>query len=649
MSQDDLPPFIFWDGEECIDAGYCLFGASVGGEPPEITTFIQHPYLHTVEMLELLLDVAQQFPKSPHVGFAFDYDVNQIIQDLTWKALITLRARGKVSWNGYTIKHIPGKMFTVSHKESGRTVRVDDTFSFFRCRYDKALLKHGIGSAKVLADIAHGKDNREDFWWKDIDSIHNYWELEVSYGCLLLAKLRKLAFQAGYNVNHWYGPGAFAAHSLKKHRVTKLMAPDVDVRNEKLPRTVPIQVRQAALNGYAGGWFERYKMGMLLDISVYSYDINSAYVYAMSLLPSLANGGTWKRYTERDADLSEMARDVRFGIFRVEWQPDSDAYLRSAYGIPMPLFHRNSDGTICRPVLPTTVWLWNPEAANCTTTPYARIREAWVYETGDSIDEYPFSWIEGDYNKRSALKKAGDPTEFALKSALASYYGRLAQRAGWNETQNLPPMFHQIEWAGWITSMCRSMIYRVAFQAARKGGLISVDTDGIISTVPVPGLPTGDRLGEWKEEEYDGIVYLQNGVYWLRDHGDWLPPKLRGIPHSRMDVSRGIEALQNNGVLELHRRTFVGYGAALHGHRDEWRTWKDIPVKVNANYCGSRVHVPELCRECNAGKTLTEALHDLIPVPGKGNVSTDHKVPWIEDPYGRNAREKLKHLLLKNE
>lgn len=623
-----LEPFIFWDGEECKDAGYCLFGCSIAGAAPDATAYLQRPRLHTAEMLELLLSVAHENPRAFHVAFSFDYDVNQILQDLPWSALITLRATGKCEWMGYKIEHIPHKIFKAS--KNGKSIRIDDIFSYFRCRYDKALVKYNVGLPEIVGEITRGKDARSDFWYRDIDSIRHYWGLEVSLGCQLMDKIRKMSYRAGYLVKNWYGPGALAAYSLNAQKTTSLMA------------SSPRPVHAAALSAYAGGWFERYKMGVH-DGPVWSYDINSAYVYAMSLLPDLTSG-TWEHVKFTDQiEARNAAQNTRFGLFRTDWKPDFDAYIRACHGLPFPLFHRDRDGSMHRPVKRSSVWLWNPEAANAACTPYAELKEAWIYHDNGSE---PFSWVADMYNLRLALQAENDPSEKILKWTMASYYGRLAQRTGWDERNKRPPKFHQIEWAGWITSKCRSMVYRAAFRAATQNGLVSIDTDGIIATVPVYNLENGEgnQLGRWKREEYDGLIYLQNGVYWLRSGKKWNDPKLRGIPRTKLDPDIAMEALANGGVMELERRTFVGYGAALQRDRLEWRKWVGRPIQISAQEAGSRVHVAQICRACKTGASLTECLHDLAVLPEKDVVSSPHRLPWLAaDKVNNPASEWVQH------
>src|SRR5215831_13499755 len=217
-------PFIFWDGEETKDAGYCLFGCSVGGDPPDASTTLQGPHLPTRSMLDLLLSVGSEFPGSPHTAFSFDYDVNQIIQDLGWRELILLRKTGKCKWEDYELQHIPGKIFTVRNLSTKQHVRVDDCFSFFRKRFDKALAKHEIGDKRVLDEISAGKDSREDFWYRDIDYIRRYWSYEVQHGCLMMNKIQTMCHNAGFYVKRWHGPGALAAYSLTRQQTTRHMA-----------------------------------------------------------------------------------------------------------------------------------------------------------------------------------------------------------------------------------------------------------------------------------------------------------------------------------------------------------------------------------------------------------------------------------------
>jgi hypothetical protein len=237
---------------------------------------------------------------------------------------------------------------------------------------------------------------------------------------------------------------------------------------------------------------------------------------------------------------------------------------------------------------------------------------------------------------------------------LASLYGRIAQRVGWDEATLEPPPWHQLEWAGFITSVCRSMCYRAAMDVAIRGGLVSIDTDGVMSTVPFSlgafRTGIGDELGQWKVEEFTGLIYIQNGIYWLKDaDGKWIDPKLRGVDkdamkRAKVDMSGEavIKMLANGEKLSITKKSFIGYGQALNGQWEKWRTWEEKAHEIDIHYSGKRQHIKMTCRACKQGYGMHEVLHDLAPVPADTVISNPHSLPWL-DPVRADAWDLLKH------
>lgn len=624
-SANAVKEFIAWDGEETRDAGYCLFGNSKG-------QMICKPNLSSEEMLSVIIDSGRCFPRAFHVGFAFYYDVNWILRDLEKVRIAILHKRGKVRWHGYLIEHIPHKIFTVSKFDdsTGKTIRVriDDCFTFFRQRFDAALVKYGIGTAEEREEITAGKDKRKDFYWSEIDEIERYWRKELKCLVLLMDKLRKDINGAGIYIGQWHGPGALASHALRQHGMSEFK------------KETPEKILPAVLSAYSAGWFERFAMGFH-DGPVWTADINSAYVYAISLLPNLANG-EWQHV---DNPSEERVRQTRFALYRIELDGGFQEHLASSHGVPMPLPVRNRTGTISHPVK-CSGWYWSPEASLCLGNPKARILEAWIYQDDGS---YPFEWVKRDYDHRLLLQRINNPAEKVLKWMLASLYGRVAQRVGWDQRTGKPPAWHQLEWAGFITSMCRYMCFIAAFDVARRGGLVSIDTDGVMSTVPfessalMNGIGTG--LGQWKVEEYTGLIYIQNGIYWLRKtDGTWDDPKLRGVDKDgmnraniKLDADEALKVLANQTEIELSKQSFIGYGQALQGNWSKWRTWESRPHNINLNG-GKRVHSPLICRSCQQGYGLTDCLHDMMPIPADTVESQPHTLPWM-NPKKNDWRE----------
>jgi hypothetical protein len=652
-------PFIGWDGEgynawelaknpRCLLDGewrhhYMLFGASTG-------EYITGKSLSTSDCIELILQVERENKDAYHIGFAFEYDINMILVDLPWRMLAILKECGKCRWSDpktnkrYRIEHVPHKWLRVS--TGGVSATIYDAFGFFHSSYLAALKKYAIGDPVKLDHIRSGKAGRSHFTYADIEDVTSYWRDEISLLPPLMEAIRTAAYNGGYRISEWHGPGALAAYLLRTQGVSEWHS-----------KTTPTEVKSAIRYAYAGGRFTSSQCGLYLG-PIYTADINSAYIWACSLLPRM-DRGTWKRKATNDVDPANLAR---FGIYRIEFdlgrQPKVDAERAGIPEPPYPLFHRAKNGVLRWPRR-TTGWYWTPEASLVLGRANARILEAWIFDDDASK---PFRFVHDAYDRRVELQRQDDPAEKAYKWALAAMYGAFARRVGWNRQTRKAPPSHELAWAGYITSWCRASVWGAAFKAHHKGngrGLISIDTDGITATVPFDknDLPNGvgEGLGQWKLEIWTGILQWQNGIYWLRDsEGNWRDPKSRGIPKGTIPFDAALSALETmdyscrpfvHPSLRLMRTRFIGYRQALNGQLDKWRRWLTEPVKVTmgGSAAGKAVHMFRVCEACrmanNGGSPDTtdiRSLHTISNMPplGQGDswwMSQPHKLPWLEE------------------
>lgn len=625
-------PFIGWDSEgydyfiggpDGIEKGpqrTMLFGCSI---PNEYITGLD---LSTKEMLDLILRVESLYPESFHVGFAFEYDVNQILKDLPWRFLAVLKMTGKVRWMGYRISHVPHKIFTVSKDRVVATIF--DVFGFFHSKYTTALRKYKIGNEAELDRIERGKGRRGHFTFADMEEVVAYWKVEISLLPLLMDCVREAAYGGGFRIGSWHGPGALAAFALSNNGVRNHMS-------RKTPAGVGYAIRAA----YCGGRFQAWQCGWY-EGDVYTLDKNSAYVQAIALLPRLDNG-SWHHF---NATSIKAGSDIaRFGLYYIQFDSDTGESAKSlrACGYPerpFPLFHRSPNGMLSWPGR-TSGWYWSPEAKLVAGSPHARFIEAFVYEDDNT---YPFEWVKDAYHARLVLQKRGDPAEKAFKWALAAIYGAFARRVGWDRKTRKPPRSHELAWAGYITSHCRAAIYDVAAYAYSKGGLISVDTDGVTASVPFPGdlVPEGfgEELGQWKQDHFSAILFWQNGIYWLRHENgvDWKEAKSRGVPKGVISVETAFDALADGGFtppfhpasIKTRKTKYIGYRAALGGHRfKDWRKWITEENTIVFGGQGKGTHLPPFCNACRTGKNI---MHTVTHLPPKEMESAPHKLPWLE-------------------
>lgn len=641
----DRKPFVNWDGEGysawVVDGRgtcepnrhfYILFGNSDGAK-------ITGPNLGTIEIFEFILEISERTAGHViNISYAFDYDVNMILGELSERHIRRLRQAGHCYWRGYRIEHRPHKWLQLSRRDTGsgrRSIRIYDGFSFFACGFVEACAKY-VGRSKLLEQVREGKSRRAKFSYADLAYITTYWTLEHQLAVELWNALRLSITSAGIHISGWHGPGAIATALFQAHGLKQYM-------DKELPK----EIIEASRYAYSSGRFEPFRGGYYAPESdssgvfhprVWIADIHNAYPYAASRLPSLKNG-SWIHLGASDA-AREAKRSHRLALYRIRLEGDQHDYTKSSLqAMPMPLFYRNQGNRISYPVR-VEGWFHSSDAAGALFLFRERchVSEAWIFDDDGSS---PLSWLEEIYYERMA-KPPDDPGRLALKLGPNAAYGKIAQRVGWNEETRQAPPFHQLEWAGAITSRCREMVLQAMLASNRHSGLVSCDTDGIISTTPFTDkdLPNGigPGLGQWEVTEYSGILYYQNGVYWLRDlDGNWLTPKARGIPKSQLEFSRGMEALRSGNPLHATQHQFIGYGAALRGRMDEWRTWIDHPREFIFGGGGKRIHNPSFCLECHpqeyARKLGDEnrGLHNFILRDPGGGASIPHNLPWIED------------------
>jgi hypothetical protein len=612
--------FIAWDGEGMNLRGvdhpqsYVLFGASTGD-------IVTGDNLNTLQLCEFIVNVGSRYPGAWHIGFAFTYDANMILKSLTLQSLRKMYRQGFIHVGDYCITLRSGKSLTITrygknysktNTKDKVTVRIFDIFSFFGKSFVASVEEYLGVDAAGLDLVKEGKQQRGTF--TDMAYVEKYWRAEIDLLERLAYELRSRMYSAGLYISQWHGPGALGSYAMKHNGIKSHLKPQSD------------QIREAARYAYAGGRFELFKVGRITG-PIWSVDINSAYPYAIARLPSL-NKGVWKH-------IRKPTRIARFGVYRIRLAAKS-GFARP----PGPVFHRDKRHNISYPWL-VDGWYWAPEVAGLLGSEYVEIIEGYEYL---GSQERPFKWVEEMYLQRLEWKNAGNPAQIALKLCLNSMYGKLAQRVGWDEkTRRIPP-WHQLEYAGWVTSYTRAMLYKIMKRIPFED-LIAVETDGIYTTKnPAElGITTSKNLGGWEVTEYDEVIYLQSGLAFLRRDNVW-ETKRRGLDKDSFTIQDAITYTNTLGPNEhwepftAKMTRFVGLGAALMTERStpvkqRHCRWETTDRLIIPGEKGKRVHVPSLCDACSKGFTAYEQAHDLVirSLSEVGVMSSPHSIPW-ENP-----------------
>jgi len=610
--------FVVWDGEADKDingkSNYVLFGNSDGWE-------LSGRRLDSHVCLSFIIDYERANPGRIHVGFAIGFDVNMFVRDLPKSRILQLKQDGKTYIdNRYLIEYLPKKWFYVYDLILRVGVKIFDIFTFFMTSAVRAW-KEYLPNDPDVAFVSEGKDRRDNFQFEELEEvIRPYFRKELYLYYKLVCRLRRLLAMAGIIPAGWYGPGAIAVALLKTNKV-------------RIVRDLPDEVIEASRYAYFGGRFEQYRTGRY-NGAVYSADIRSAYPHALRMCPDLSNG-QWVHSTS----VPEAIED--FGLYKVDFDFDRQGITRSHGNyLPMPFPYRDSRGAVHYPKR-VTGWYWGPEVKSALEFYSLDISESWVFKPNTLYK--PFGFIEEMYERRAKWKAEKNQAQLALKLGMNSIYGKCAQRVGKDNLEK-PPTWHQLEYAGFATSMCRAMIFSAIMENPLS--IIAVETDGIYSTVKLH-LDYGLQLGKWESEEYDGIIYVQSGVYWLRRRKTkrqhrWIKAKTRGFGAGQVTRTDALSCIADLSPITGTTERFASFNGYL--FRKEWLKWVVSDHLSQWGGGGKRSHASKLCPKC-CGR-MGEQLHHLRITFPRGGESYPHYLPWrdsvpLEMEMVQNARLNL--------
>lgn len=637
-------PFTAWDGEGITDPSgvhrYVMLAVkSTTGDGDDIGNV--HG-LGTAETFDFVLDYAADHPGAINVIYGGGYDFNMFMRDMP-RADIDAVYRNKFhTWQGFRIGWRPGKSFYLCRvdargKSLGKGVTIYDVVSFFQCPFVKACDAYLGDRFTDREMIVANKALRSTFTDADIPDVRRYNDAELDNLLRLMVELRSRLNRAGLRPKRWDGPGAVASALLLRENVKDAQA------------ATPKKVAQAARYAYAGGRFEVLRFGHV-ESPVWEYDVNSAYPSALRDVPDLT-AGRW-RHVEGDPG----PRD--FALYHVEYRgnyPD----------LPGAFFRRDANGTVSYPMR-VTGWYWSPEVA--TGRDYCergngemRVLEAWVFTPKPGATK-PFAFIEPLYNKRRALKLAGDGAHVGIKLALNSLYGKLAQQVGWERkadgTLRIPP-FHQLEWAGYTTSWCRAAVLRACLD--NLADVIAFETDAVFTSVPLD-VTCGSNLGDFEAIRFESMTYVQSGMYFTDE-----TTKTRGVDRCKcpptvaicecgsltraLVLSKLAEPNVRDRVVVAKLTRFVGAGVALAQSWDRWRTWEVMEKRMTLEPTGKRVHLGCPCmsveygadgKPANTGITFGVWHKTECPLLNDAH-SAEFPIGWINPDPAMIALEELRN------
>lgn len=510
--------------------------------------------LNTFDCLDFILSLPDTHIL---VGFAFGYDVTQILRDLPAERLARIfddkphgtEGRSRYTyWNGYAIEYLPRNYLRVSrllrnedgfwYRDEASTRTIWEVFGFFQQSFITALRAAGIGER--YWDLIATEKRRRSKFTRITKRIRRYCELECALLAAMMEKFRLRCHEAGIHPTQWAGSGKLAAYL---HRANGT------ITNAALLKKLNPSLLRMANDAYYGGRFEITRIG---DIPACTEaDINSAYPDAMRSLPCLEHG-TWQRVT---ALWLHNAPQTALFVAEVSFKHPQGTTL---CGLPI----RHKEGFLYWPLEGAGVY-WSHEIRSAERLGASvTYRHGWRYISHCTCQ--PFAWVEPLYNERKRLEAVTEGAGQPIKLGINSLYGKLAQRKG-------APTYGNFIHAGLITALTRAKLNDAI--GLDPSAVVMVATDAIVSLRPLP-LSYSKALGAWERKDHERLFVVQPGLYWS---GRRKPDKRK-----TRGLSVSIFARHMHRFEKVWRRWCLMDGINLR-YRTMGRRWKSTAPAVNLN------------------------------------------------------------------
>jgi len=676
--------------------------------------------LSTSECFDFLIGLSLEYRTKILSIFSGNYDINMMLKNVPQKLLQELwerrnsdpdryptlyRAKGKPYT--YAMSYRPGKSLLlrlvfndkkwiegVKFDENGEAsedwginyirdasgrhllvyTQLWDVYEFFQCSFvdalgskEKGYFTHLLhtemidGKAHEIIEWPDGlridltkmksmKRNRRSFTLEQLEQeILPYCRDETTALARLMETLSEHLNEANISISDWNGPGACAGALLRREHVKEHM-------KEYMPDK---SIYDVQLRAYSAGRMESGKFGVYIG-KVWCHDVHSAFPSMMPELPNL--DGLWRYVCKVYNDKTYPDRALPYSLMHVEWSFDPKLPYH-------PFFYRELNRGIYFPHTGNG-WYWKPEvdaalraykSGKLSTSDWSDeeeflITEAWEFSPYSDVK--PFAFMPSLYQLRRQWKRLGKAAEKVLKFTINSVYGKLIQSKG--GTKEKKPSYHNVGWAGYITSSIRARLFDAIMQNPES--VIMLTIDGIWSTAPLD-LSLGGEMGQWEKKEYDGIIAVQYGIYWaltklgrepteeerseesfhekyLHYEGVWyeVEPHYRGFDKGSLTPDMVIKAWKNlDKKIKVPATRFMTLASAMtnQGHQENWLTWRTILRSLDLEPSGKRVSKLSL-REAQPYNNLVDT---FATVPGGvmiGELSQKYRLKWEdEEEFGK--------------
>jgi hypothetical protein len=530
------------------------------------------------------------------------YDAECILKLLPEKTLKSYKWKKELefSYKGYKIIYIDRKKLTIS--KGHHSISCYDIAQYYD---NKPLLQSYSENIRKPLGTQYLKIKSR----RQIFSLHYYSRHKKEIrkycidDCLLTKELSEKWVETfhdtfGFYPDNWISSGYLAEKVLINNDIYIPLFNETDY-----------EIQELARHCFVGGRFELIRRGYVGYCCL--YDINSAYPYALTMLPDITNG-KWIR-------TKKIHPKAKIGFFLI--LADVDPKVKIA---PFPFVKKNR--TICYPsgIFKTYVTLDELRAVKGDSKIKYKILESYQFIPNQNCN-YPFErFIEEQYQRRMKLRKEKNGLERAIKIILNSIYGKTAQRTN----KVIGNLFNPVI-SAYITGFTRAYLYRFMKEHGIENEIVAFATDSVAVRKKL-GIPNSEKLGEMKlDKEADDVIFLSNGFY--RFNGIW---KNRGIGYDN-EKKQEIEHLDcridEKGEfyikVKTKKMTHIKTGILFNRLKDVGKI-EQYEKKINLNSDKKRFWIPSELKSLKDG-TFCDSV--AIPIDLVGKLISKEEVEFYDD------------------
>jgi hypothetical protein len=464
-----------------------------------------------------IFDFFQPYIRQKVLFFAWNlgFDAMILLKNLGKNIEQLKKEEYKFSFKKFNIHYIPKKSLSISDKKKHSLIFYDVASLFNKQPLDKVSKKF-LGKQKEY----NGKYQNKKF---PDNILKNEKELNliIEY-CILDSQLTKQLTE--FWIDKFYE--SFGIYPKKYHSAGTIAMQYIHTKLSKWSSffMIPYNIQELAYKSYFGGRFEVLKRGTFSN--VYHYDINSAYPYAMSILPDFTEG-TW--HEVKNISGFDKSNLKYFGFYQIDVQVNENTVSPFLY----------------RPEKELSIFMPNGKFTTFTTSRELKVSLEKFDVNLLKIKGYYFIPNENKSNQfnkiikemyKSRLDQKDEGQKHVYKIIINSIYGKTAQ------AKPVPTSFFSPVVTASITGICRSMLLEAV--SKNKDDIIAFATDGIFSTKPLNLKVSKDKkLGYWSFEFHRDFTIFMSGIYSFNyfDH--------KSKKWNRATRSRGfkIKCIKDNG------------------------------------------------------------------------------------------------------